>query len=67
MIVQPDNHQLRAGLANRRATEVSNYPTMTKDLGIDAFWLGILFSAFSWTYALAQVPGGSRIPSFRPY
>jgi hypothetical protein len=25
MIVQPDNHQLRAGLANRRATEVSNY------------------------------------------
>ena len=25
MIVQPDNHQLRAGLANRRAAEVSNY------------------------------------------
>jgi hypothetical protein len=31
MIVQPDNHQLRAGLANRRATEVSNYRWTSHD------------------------------------
>jgi len=33
-------------------------PLMTKELGLDAVTLGIVFSAFSWTYAAAQIPGG---------
>src|SRR3981081_1850838 len=33
-------------------------PFLQKDLGLDAFYMGIAFSAFSWTYAAAQIPGG---------
>ena len=33
-------------------------PLMTTELGIDAVTMGIVFSAFSWTYAAAQIPGG---------
>ena len=33
-------------------------PSMRKDLQLDAAQMGILFSAFSWTYAAAQIPGG---------
>jgi MFS transporter, ACS family, D-galactonate transporter len=39
-------------------------PTMTKELGIDAAVMGIVFSAFSWTYALAQIPGGIFLDRF---
>jgi MFS transporter, ACS family, D-galactonate transporter len=39
-------------------------PTMTKDLGIDAAVMGFVFSAFSWTYAAAQVPGGIFLDRF---
>jgi MFS transporter, ACS family, D-galactonate transporter len=31
---------------------------MTHELGISPVLLGAIFSAFSWTYALAQIPGG---------
>ena len=31
---------------------------MTAELGIGAATLGLIFSAFSWTYAAAQIPGG---------
>jgi MFS transporter, ACS family, D-galactonate transporter len=34
-------------------------PAMSSDLALDPVQMGILFSAFSWTYALAQVPGGA--------
>ncbi len=34
-------------------------PALTAELGIDAVTMGFIFSAFSWTYALAQVPGGA--------
>ena len=34
-------------------------PSMTKELGLDAVVMGIVFSAFSWTYAAAQIPGGA--------
>lgn len=34
-------------------------PTMTRELGLDAVVMGIVFSAFSWTYAAAQIPGGA--------
>ncbi len=33
-------------------------PTMSKDLAIGAAVMGVVFSAFSWTYTLAQIPGG---------
>jgi MFS transporter, ACS family, D-galactonate transporter len=39
-------------------------PAMTKDLGIDAAVMGFVFSAFSWTYAAAQVPGGVFLDRF---
>jgi MFS transporter, ACS family, D-galactonate transporter len=34
-------------------------PTMTQELGLDAVVMGFVFSAFSWTYAAAQIPGGA--------
>lgn len=36
-------------------------PALTAELQIDAVTMGFIFSAFSWTYALAQVPGGAVI------
>ncbi len=33
-------------------------PLLSKDLAIDAVTMGVVFSAFSWTYAAAQIPGG---------
>ena len=33
-------------------------PLLTEDLGLSAAVMGIAFSAFSWTYAAAQIPGG---------
>ena len=33
-------------------------PFMAKDLRLNAAVMGLVFSAFSWTYAAAQIPGG---------
>jgi MFS transporter, ACS family, D-galactonate transporter len=33
-------------------------PSMSKELGLNAAVMGLVFSAFSWTYAAAQIPGG---------
>jgi len=33
-------------------------PFMTKDLGIDKFHMGMIFSAFAWTYAFCLLPAG---------
>ncbi|WP_282124668.1 MFS transporter [Algibacter mikhailovii] len=33
-------------------------PELRKDLGIDTIQMGYIFAAFSWTYALLQIPGG---------
>lgn len=33
-------------------------PSIKGELGFDAATLGLIFSAFSWTYAFMQVPGG---------
>lgn len=33
-------------------------PSMSADLNLGPAAMGILFSAFSWSYALAQIPGG---------
>lgn len=39
-------------------------PLLSKDLGLDAVAMGIVFSAFSWTYAAAQIPGGILLDRF---
>ena len=36
-------------------------PTIVSDLGLSAITMGLIFSAFSWTYALAQIPGGALL------
>jgi ACS family D-galactonate transporter-like MFS transporter len=33
-------------------------PYLTKELGLTAAGMGVVFSAFSWSYALLQIPGG---------
>jgi MFS transporter, ACS family, D-galactonate transporter len=33
-------------------------PFLQKDLHLDSFYMGLAFSAFSWTYAASQIPGG---------
>lgn len=39
-------------------------PALTKDLGINAALMGVIFSAFSWTYAASQIPGGAFLDRF---
>jgi len=33
-------------------------PYLQRDLGLDAAMMGLVYSAFSWSYAAAQLPGG---------
>lgn len=39
-------------------------PLLSRDLGIDPFELGIVFSAFGWAYVIAQLPGGWLLDRF---
>jgi ACS family D-galactonate transporter-like MFS transporter len=39
-------------------------PKLRHDLGIDPAVMGLVFSAFSWTYAAAQLPGGVFLDRF---
>jgi ACS family D-galactonate transporter-like MFS transporter len=39
-------------------------PSLTKELGINPALMGVIFSAFSWTYAASQVPGGAFLDRF---
>jgi ACS family D-galactonate transporter-like MFS transporter len=39
-------------------------PALTKELGLSAAVMGVVFSAFSWTYAAAQIPGGVLLDRF---
>ena len=39
-------------------------PALTAELHIGPEIMGLIFSAFSWTYALAQVPGGFVLDKF---
>ena len=41
-----------------RATLSIAGPALAKDLGLDAVSMGYVFSAFAWSYVLAQLPGG---------
>lgn len=40
-------------------------PALTRELGLDPVHVGLVFSAFGWTYAAMQIPGGwlvDRVP-----
>ena len=39
-------------------------PFLTADLGLTAAKMGLVFSAFSWSYALLQIPGGIFLDRF---
>jgi len=39
-------------------------PYLSKELALDAAAMGIVFSAFSWSYALLQIPGGIFLDRF---
>src|SRR3989442_10890851 len=39
-------------------------PFLTVDLGLTAAKMGLVFSAFSWSYALLQIPGGVFLDRF---
>ena len=39
-------------------------PQLTKELGINAALMGLIFSAFSWSYVVSQIPGGVFLDRF---
>jgi MFS transporter, ACS family, D-galactonate transporter len=39
-------------------------PGLSQELGLSAAVMGVVFSAFSWSYAAAQIPGGVFIDRF---
>lgn len=39
-------------------------PALTSEIHIDPAMMGVVFSAFAWTYALAQIPGGMFLDRF---
>lgn len=39
-------------------------PSLTRELGLSAAVMGLVFSAFSWIYAFAQIPGGVFLDRF---
>jgi len=39
-------------------------PLLSKDLRLDAAQMGLVFSAFSWSYAALQIPGGVFLDRF---
>jgi ACS family glucarate transporter-like MFS transporter len=56
-IVTVINYAVRAALSLAA-------PSLSKDLGIDSLELGIVFSAFGWSYVIAQMPGGWLLDRF---
>jgi MFS transporter, ACS family, glucarate transporter len=47
-----------------RATLSIAGPALSKELGLDAVAMGYVFSAFGWSYVIAQVPGGWLLDRF---
>jgi MFS transporter, ACS family, D-galactonate transporter len=41
-------------------------PALSKDLNLSPVELGLIFSAFGWTYAMLQIPGGLIADRFAP-
>lgn len=49
--------------ADRATISIAASP-LQSDLGISAITMGYIFSAFSWAYALGQIPGGWILDKF---
>jgi ACS family glucarate transporter-like MFS transporter len=47
-----------------RATISLAAPGIRKELGLDAVQMGFVFSAFAWSYVVAQLPGGWLLDRF---
>jgi ACS family glucarate transporter-like MFS transporter len=47
-----------------RATVAIAGPVLSKDLGLSAVQMGLIFSAFGWTYVICQIPGGWLLDRF---
>ncbi|RYB02658.1 MFS transporter [Lichenibacterium ramalinae] len=47
-----------------RATLSIAGPVMAKDLGLTPIGMGYVFSAFGWSYVIAQIPGGWLLDRF---
>ncbi len=47
-----------------RATLSIAGPALSKELGLDAVTMGYIFSAFGWSYVIAQLPGGWLLDRF---
>jgi ACS family glucarate transporter-like MFS transporter len=47
-----------------RATISIAGPALSKDLGLSAVQMGYVFSAFGWSYVVAQIPGGWLLDRF---
>jgi MFS transporter, ACS family, glucarate transporter len=47
-----------------RATISIAGTSLSKDLGLDAVTMGFIFSAFGWSYVIAQLPGGWLLDRF---
>src|SRR3954466_14000851 len=47
-----------------RATISIAGPALSKDLGLSAVQMGYVFSAFGWSYVIAQIPGGWLLDRF---
>jgi ACS family glucarate transporter-like MFS transporter len=47
-----------------RATLSIAGPALSKELGLDPVAMGYVFSAFGWSYVIAQVPGGWLLDRF---
>jgi MFS transporter, ACS family, D-galactonate transporter len=41
-------------------------PLLAKDLGIDSIRMGLVFSAFGWSYVVCQIPGGWLVDRLHP-
>jgi ACS family D-galactonate transporter-like MFS transporter len=39
-------------------------PSLTKELSLNPVIMGLVFSAFAWTYTAAQIPGGVFLDRF---
>jgi len=47
-----------------RATISLAGPAISKELGMDSISMGYIFSAFGWSYVIAQLPGGYLLDRF---
>jgi len=41
-------------------------PLLAKDLNLDSVQMGLIFSAFGWSYAILQIPGGLIVDRIKP-